>query len=248
VPPEWLSRAKLARAAGVTRATVKHYNDLGLLPAAIFTGPNMAYYDPASVERIALVRRLRAERHLPLGVIAQMLAEQGAERVAQELHRSRLLRADVVEALAGDRRLPVSRDELLDAPGIDERVLGELEKMGLVRLLRQGKEAQYDRLSLRVARAVGAMRAGGLTEESGLQVTDLSIYRKKLEALVRAEIRLFESRVVGHFEPSTEERYVRTALRGADALVLALRDRLLADLLGEDESSQPRDGDERHES
>jgi DNA-binding transcriptional MerR regulator len=199
-----MSRAKIARAAGVTRATVKHYNDLGLLPAPTFTGPNMAYYDPACVERIRLVRELRERRHLPLRDIAAMFAAQGAERVAQALHISRALRTDLLDALAGERRSPVSRARLLAVPGMDERVLAELAAL---------------------------MRAGGLTEEAGFAVDDLRLYVERLEALVQEEVRLFNERVLGRFDRSTEERYMRTALRGTDALVLAVRDRLLADLL-----------------
>ncbi len=215
----------------MTRATVKHYNDLGLLPPALFTGPNMAYYDPACVERIELVRELRAQRHLPLRVIAGMLAEQGADRVSRELQRARVLRADFIDALAGDRHSSVARDELLAIPGIDAEVLGELEDLGLVRLAEPPATEHYDPLSLKVARAVGAARESGLKEEAGLRVGDMELYVKRLDTLVRAEMQLFNSRVVGQFDSDTEERYMRAALKNAEALILAIRDRLLSDIL-----------------
>lgn len=235
MPEGWLSRARIARAAGVTRATVKHYHDLGLLPPPVFTGPNMAYYDPASVERIALVRELRERRHLPLQTIAEMLATQGAERVAQALHLSRALRADLLDSLAGDHREPISRGEMLEIPGMDEEVLAKLEALGLVQALERDR---YDPLSLKVAQAVGLMRAEGLTEQAGLRVEDLELYLSRLEALVRDEVALFTARVLGRFDRSTEERYMRSALKGADALVLAVRDRLLSRFL--EEKGTPR--------
>jgi DNA-binding transcriptional MerR regulator len=231
VPEGWTSRARIARAAGVTRATVKHYNDLGLLPEPIFTGPNMAYYDPASVERIHLVRELRTRRHLPLQTIAEMFATQGAERVAQALQVARALRADLLEALSGDRRGPVSREELLAIPGMDGGVLAKLERLRLVRPIGGGKGGKYDPLSLKVAHAVGVMRAEGLTEQAGFEVEDIELYASRLEALVRDEVQLFNARVLGRFDRPTEERYMRAALKGADALVLAVRDRLLSRLL-----------------
>jgi DNA-binding transcriptional MerR regulator len=235
-----MSRAKVARAAGVTRATFKHYIDLGLLPEAAFTGPNMAYYDPACVERIRLVRELRERRHLPLREIAKMFAAQGAERVAQALRVTRALRADLLDGLAGEHRTPVSREQLLAVPGMDERVLADLEALGLMHPPAGSKGPSYDALSLKMAESVGVMRAGGLTEEAGFEVGDLSVYVERLAQLVRDEVRLFNERVLGHFDPPTEERYMRTALRGADALVLAVRDRLLADLLEEAPSRDPR--------
>jgi DNA-binding transcriptional MerR regulator len=137
-----MSRAKVARAAGVTRATVKHYNDLGLLPAPSFTGPNMAYYAPACVDRIRLIRELRAQRHLPLQRISEMFEAEGPERVAEALRRARALRSDLVETLAGARRPPVPRDELVAIPGVDERVLAELEKLGLVRALDEAEASR----------------------------------------------------------------------------------------------------------
>lgn len=235
-----MNRARLARAAGVTRATVKHYYDLGLLPAPIFTGPNMAYYDPGSVARIGLVRELRTRRHLPLQTIAEMFARQGPERVAQALQLARVLRADLLDALAGDHRDSVPRDELLAIPGIDADVLARLERLGLVLPMRGARPGSYDALSLKVAHAVGVMRAEGLTERAGFRVEDLDLYVRRLEALVRDEVRLFNTRVLGHFDRATEERYTRAALSGADALVLAVRDRLLSRVLAEDPAPSPR--------
>lgn len=218
----------------MTRATVKHYHDLGLLPPALFTGPNMAYYDPECVDRIRLVRELRAERHLPLRMIAQMIEGQGTEHIAAALQRSRLLRDELLGALAGERQSPVTRRELLAVPGIDADVVDALEELGLVRRVSAGGRRRYDPLSLKLVRALGAARSSGLTEEAGLDMGDLRIYIDRLQALVRAETRLFNDRIVGRFDPATEEQITRAALEAAGAIVLAIRDRLLADqLVGE---------------
>lgn len=230
VPPGWLSRAKLARAAGVTRATVKHYNDLGLLPAPVFTGPNMAYYDPDSAERIRLVRELQSKRHLPLPVIAAMFREQGAGAVERALRATSALEADLMDTLAGERKQPANRSELLGLPEINEEVLDELEALGLLRKKGSGK---YDAVSRRVTQAVSVMRERGLTEENGFRVKDLALYAEKLRGLVAAEVRLFQKQVLEKGDPKRAEALLRAALPGADALVLAVRSRILADVLGE---------------
>jgi DNA-binding transcriptional MerR regulator len=226
-----MSRAQVARAAQVTRATVKHYYDLGLLPRPLFTGPNMAYYGPACVERIRLVRELQSQRHLPLQVIARLLKTEGAERVERALRLTRAFRADLLETLAGEPGRPVEREDLLAIPGMDESVLSELETLGLVRALPGSKGGRYDSVSSKLAHAVAVMRAEGLTEQAGFRVGDLRLYRDRLASLVRAEVRLFNSRVLGRFDRATQERFMRAAMRGTDALVLAIRDRLLADVL-----------------
>jgi hypothetical protein len=68
-------------------------------------------------------------------------------------------------------------------------------------------------------------------------VSDLRLYLDRLEALVRDEVELFSARVLGHFDRVREEHYMRAALAGADALVLAVRDRLLTRIL---EGERPR--------
>ena len=196
VPSGWLSRAKLAQASGVTRATVKHYNDLGLLPPPVFTSPNMAYYDSASVGRIRLVRDLQAKRHLPLTVIADILETQGPERVERAFQFSQALQADLLDALAGRKSQAVSRADLLAIDGISEDVLDTLERIHLIRRTNGGRGAKYDTLSVNVVQAVGVMRSIGLTEAAGFRVEDLALYRDKLQDLVGAETRLFKERVL----------------------------------------------------
>src|SRR3990172_4971016 len=143
VAPGWMSRIHLARAAGVSRATVKHYIDLGLLLEPVRTAPNMAYYDPECVARIALVRRLQSERHLPLQVIAEMLRSQGPDEVERAFALNRALQADLLDILSGGESKPVRRAEILAIDGITPEVLESLEKMNLVRAGKRGGDA-YD--------------------------------------------------------------------------------------------------------
>ncbi len=231
VPPGWMTRAKLARAAGVSRATVKHYAEIGLLPPPLLTSPNMGYYAPDSVGRIRLARRLQAERRLPLEVIVRVLDEEGPERVERALAVSRALRADLLDTLAGEDTRPASRSELLAVEGVGEGVLDELESLALIRRLPGGGEPLYDPASRNLVRAVGAMRVAGLSEEAGFSVRDLALYREHLAALVEMELRLFSDRWKGRPDSAEAERLMRSALRDSRALVLAVRDRLLADAL-----------------
>ncbi len=238
VPAGWMSRARLARAAGVSRATVKHYADIGLLPPPLLTSPNMGYYAPECVERIRLARRLQAERHLPLERIARMLAEQGPERVERALAVSRAIRADLLDALSGEEARPAGRSELLAVEGIDDVVLDELEQLELIRRLPGGGEPRYDPPSRGLVEAVGVLRAAGLSEASGFSLRDLALYREHLSALVAMELRLFSERWKPPPDSPDTERAVRSALRDSRALVLAVRDRLLADALSSGDPPQ----------
>ncbi|MEW6775380.1 MAG: MerR family transcriptional regulator [Bdellovibrionota bacterium] len=231
VPEGWLSRAKLARAAGVSRPTVKHYIDLGLLPPPVRTARNMAYYDPASVGHIRLIRELQANRHLPLEVIGRMFKSQSPETIERAYGLTRALEADLLPALAGSAGESVAREELLAIEGVDEKVLGDLERIGLIRSLPGSGGKRYDAASSKMARAVGAMRQAGFTEETGFAVADLAVYKEKIKGVVDAEIRLFLSRALPQKAGRHLPQNLQPALEGAGALVLAIRDRLLADSL-----------------
>lgn len=59
-PPSYYTTAELARAAGVTRRTVMHYADLGLLPPDTLTASGRALYSPYSLRLLHDLIDLRA--------------------------------------------------------------------------------------------------------------------------------------------------------------------------------------------
>src|SRR6266540_7503646 len=72
---EMLRMGELARASGVSAATIKHYLREGLLPDPVKTSRNMAYYPAEFVERIKMIKQLQEERYMPLRVIKDLLEE-----------------------------------------------------------------------------------------------------------------------------------------------------------------------------
>jgi DNA-binding transcriptional MerR regulator len=72
-----MNLAGLSRASGVTPRTIRYYINQGLLPSPGKRGRG-ASYDPALVERLALIKRLQAERW-PLARIRAEI-EGGARR------------------------------------------------------------------------------------------------------------------------------------------------------------------------
>ena len=68
-PGKLLRMRELAERSGVSAGTIKHYLREGLLgngDEVVRTSRNMAYYPPAFVERISLIKRLQEERYMPL--------------------------------------------------------------------------------------------------------------------------------------------------------------------------------------
>jgi DNA-binding transcriptional MerR regulator len=91
-------------------------------------------FGPADVDRLRYILTAQRDRYLPLRVIKDQL--------------------DTDQARSG----PLTRSELLDAAGIDERSLAELEEFGLV--LRSGR--QYPPEAVEAVRAIIALGRYGV--------------------------------------------------------------------------------------
>ncbi|MFD7667616.1 MerR family transcriptional regulator [Streptomyces sp. NPDC059788] len=104
--------AEVARMSGVTARTLRHYDEIGLLPPARIGTNGHRYYEELQLLRLQQILVLRA---LGLGLpeIGRVLAEQ----------------VDEVEALRGHhRRLLTERDRLDALAGTVSRTIAELEE------------------------------------------------------------------------------------------------------------------------
>ena len=89
-PKDRLMRiGQLAKKAGVSAPTIKHYVKEGLLPRPVKTSRNMAYYDQSCVARINLIKRIQKERFLPLDVIKRLI--ESGESYDEELELGRAI-------------------------------------------------------------------------------------------------------------------------------------------------------------
>jgi DNA-binding transcriptional MerR regulator len=106
----------------------------------------------ADVERLRYILTEQRDRYLPLRVIKDHL--EAADRDEHSLSRPR----PVPAAGAAAPELRLSREELLDAAGLDEETLAELEDFGLLSAVAR----RYDADALAVAKSVGALARFGL--------------------------------------------------------------------------------------
>lgn len=112
---EW-SIQQIAKLAGTTSRTLRHYDDLGLLPPSSIGHNGYRYYDEAALVRLQRILMLR-ELGLGLPQIADVLARPTSEESALESHlawlrqeQDRLARQIVsvestIDALRGGERL-----------------------------------------------------------------------------------------------------------------------------------------------
>lgn len=210
----------LAERSGVPAATIKHYVREGLLPEPVRTSRNMAYYDPALVERIQRIKELQRTRFLPLKVIKQVLDESELdnqdETVAATIAR-------VIEQTA-----PVeerTKDQLLES-GVVESQLSLLRRLGLVSPVAGRRRETYAGDDLEMLRVLGAARKAGLDERM-LPVDILAEYAQQLSRLVELELRLFREGVVPNAPPDQLPTLTEAATTLSEKLVLLMRRRML---------------------
>ena len=164
-------------------------------------------FGPADVERLRYILTAQRDRYLPLRVIK-----------------------DQLEADQAQSGSPLTRSQLLDAAGIDERSLAELEEYGLV--LRSGR--QYPPEAVEAVRAIMALG------RYGVQARHLRVLRASADR----ETALIEQVVAPMLRQRSDgarDRAGRTA-REIAAITLQLHAALIEAALADAGFGEPRPG------
>jgi DNA-binding transcriptional MerR regulator len=218
-----LKMSELAERSGVSAGTIRYYLREGLLGGGediVRTSRNMAYYPPAYVERIELIKRLQEKRYMPLRVIKGTLEENpGRVHALIELEDRILERA---LASAEDSRR-VSLKAVRERYEIPRNVLDRLAEIGVLTPNRSG----YDQDDVKIIEAIASFRAGGYEEELGFTVYDTLRYREALEPLVQAEVRALLERLAGEVEVERAMEIVAAGVEPLRELLGAMHSKLL---------------------
>jgi len=122
-------------------------------------------FGPADVERLRYILTAQRDRYLPLRVIKDQLDADGQDDGAGRVRP----RPALTDRPAGPA--PLTRRDLLEATGLDEARLAELEDFGLVR--RSGRHYGHD--------ALAATRAIVALDRYGVQARHLRVLRASAE-------------------------------------------------------------------
>jgi DNA-binding transcriptional MerR regulator len=173
-PRPGLAMRELSRSTGLPRSTLLHYLAEGLLPPPVRTSRNMAWYHPACVERVRLIRQLQQHHRLALHEIRALLESSDPAALAGRLA--------VNEAVFGAEEGPTLDARAFSAEtGLAPAAAAELARTGLLVPLEEGR---FDRADVAAGRAYA--RALGL----GLRPADLAFYARAAELVVEAELAL----------------------------------------------------------
>ena len=75
-----LKMKQLSESTGVAKSTILLYVKKGLLPKPVKTSPNMAYYHPICIDRVAFIKKIQSSHRLPLAAIKGLIREMDKGR------------------------------------------------------------------------------------------------------------------------------------------------------------------------
>ena len=227
---EMLRMGELARASGVSAATIKHYLREGLLPEPVKTSRNMAYYPAEFVDRIRMIKQLQEERYMPLRVIKDLLEEDPDRARALIELGDRLLE----HALAGESER-VSAAEVRHRYEVPQDVLDRLAELGVL----TPDENGYSPSDVRVVEAIGRFRAGGYEERIGFTVYDTLRYKDAMASLVKQEVDVLMERLAGEMDPDEAMALIEAGNQPLNDLLAAMHTKALVAELERRRGSEP---------
>jgi DNA-binding transcriptional MerR regulator len=225
---------ELARASGVSAATIKHYLREGLLPEPVKTSRNMAYYPAEFVERIRLIKQLQEERYMPLRVIKDLLEEDPERARALIELGDRLLE----HALASESER-ISAAEVHHRYDVPQEVIDRLAELAVLTPDKNG----YSPTDVRIIEAISRFRAGGYEERIGFTVYDTLRYKEAMASLVKQEVDVLMERLAGEMDPDEAMALIEAGNQPLNDLLAAMHTKaLVAELERRRGSDQGPDG------
>ncbi|MDE1172495.1 MAG: MerR family transcriptional regulator [Parvibaculaceae bacterium] len=193
IPPKGLKMKDLEEVSGVNRETIRFYIREGLLPEPERPKRNVATYGFAHVSRLRLIRKLQSERFLPLNVIRTIIhAAEASNHASADAFiglENRLYPFLADQNLPGPRTLA----QAVEAWGVPEQAIRELDAIGLVRIDRTDDGEYLNERNMSILRLWQEFRALGFGPEAGFATELWSIYVEAMRALVAREATLFQS-------------------------------------------------------
>ena len=215
---EMLRMGELARASGVSAATIKHYLREGLLPEPVKTSRNMAYYPAEFVERIRLIKQLQEERYMPLRVIKDLLEEDPDRAKALIELGDKLLE----HALAGESER-ISAAELRHRYDVPQEVLDRLAELKVL----TPDDSGYSPSDVRIVEAISRFRAGGYEERIGFTVYDTLRYQEAMAELVSQEVDVLMERLAGEMDADEAMKLIEAGNQPLNDLIAAMHTKAL---------------------
>jgi DNA-binding transcriptional MerR regulator len=171
-----LKMKELVTASSVPKSTILLYVNQGLLPKPFKTSPNMAYYDPACIERIAFIKQAQSDHRLPLAAIKGLIREM-------EKGGDVDLMLELQTQVFGSGKKSLDKKAFCSATGLTFEQVDELCHLKLINPLEDSLFNEQDK-------AMGILLKQGI--KLGMNPVDLAFYPKLAKQMVDKELKLRE--------------------------------------------------------
>lgn len=222
-----LKMKDLERLTGVGREAIRYYIHEGLLPEPERPARNVAWYDPAFVDRIRLIKELQEKRFLPLQVIKAMLGA-GEEPTRDEVQALMELDGKIFPAMEGATPgQPERIGSVASRVGVPVRDIRELVAAGVVEIETHDGSQWLDADSIRIVEHWAKMREHGFTEARGFTPDLVRLHVDFVDWLVREELRLFSARIAGTVPADEAARMAEAGIEHINHILGLMRRRTL---------------------
>ena len=181
---------ELERVSGLGRETIRYYIREGLLPEPERPKRNVALYTQAHVTRLEKIKRLQAERHLPLHLIKTLVLAE-AENPVSGFEAFIGLENRLGPLLAGFALGPRLLVDVAAAAQVSMEDVRGLEAMGFISVEQKDNAEWLNERNARLLELIGEWRAAGFTSEAGFPIEGYRIYVEVTEALAHRSVAQF---------------------------------------------------------
>lgn len=211
---------QMAKKAGVSAPTIKHYVNEGLLPAPVKTSRNMAYYDASCIERIKQIKRLQKEKFLPLDVIKRII--DSGEAIDEETQMgSAILKAHQIPPEAESIR----ESQIEKRTGYPLEQIHQLEAEGLITPEVIKGEKIYDAVDCQIIELMQVRESVGVRFDYSIQT--IRAYRDAIRQAVEKDISLFAMNMVGDISTEKAIKMMTEADQTLNTFMVLYRHKML---------------------
>lgn len=183
---------ELEERTGVGREAIRFYIREGLLPEPEKPRRNVAIYSDDHVERICLIRKLKDERFLPLGVIKELLDDPALSESSAGFHGLERILSARLGANSSDEVLV---EDFLDARSLDKEDLEAMSEAGLITFLQTSEGPALRGQDVRIAGIWADLIDAGFDgydpNDGPDEVSGFSRYLDAAENLAEEEVEAF---------------------------------------------------------
>lgn len=200
---------ELEELTGVGREAIRYYIREGLLPEPEKPRRNVAIYSQEHVNRIGVIRKLKDERFLPLGVIRELLDDPALGDAAS----SNLVGLEFLLSarLGTNSQAEISVSEFVDTRSLERQEIEAMNVEGIVTFQEGPNGPMLSGQDVRIAGIWADLKNAGFDTEPDLRGEGFTRYRDAAELLAEEEVETFYNSVA---ETSSTEEAAAMAEQG----------------------------------